>query len=72
MPVLVKDNIDFEGLATTAGAHALKYNYAKNAFIVDRLKENGAIILGKVNLSEWANYLYFECPNGFSALVAKP
>ena len=68
MPVLLKDNIDFEGLATTAGAHALQFNYAKNAFIVDRLKENGAIILGKVNLSEWANYLCLECPNGYSAI----
>ncbi len=68
MPVLLKDNIDFEGLATTAGAHALQFNYAKNAFIVDRLKKNGAIILGKVNLSEWANYLCLECPNGYSAI----
>ena len=68
MPVLLKDNINFEGLATTAGAQALQFNYAKNAFIVDRLKENGAIILGKVNLSEWANYLCLDCPNGYSAI----
>ena len=68
MPILLKDNINFEGLATTAGAQALQFNYAKNAFIVDRLTENGAIILGKVNLSEWANYLCLECPNGYSAI----
>ena len=68
MPVLLKDNIDFEGLATTAGAHALQFNNAKDAFIVERLKSNGAIILGKVNLSEWANYLCLECPNGYSAI----
>ena len=68
MPVLLKDNIDFEGLPTTAGAHALQFNNAKDAFIVERLKSNGAIILGKVNLSEWANYLCLECPNGYSAI----
>ena len=68
MPVLLKDNINFEGLATTAGAHVLQFNNAKDAFIVERLKSNGAIILGKVNLSEWANYLCLECPNGYSAI----
>ena len=68
MPVLLKDNIDFEGLPTTAGAHALQFNNAKDAFIVERLKRTGAIILGKVNLSEWANYLCLECPNGYSAI----
>ncbi len=68
MPILLKDNIDFDGLPTTAGAHALQFNNAKDAFIVERLKSNGAIILGKVNLSEWANYLCLECPNGYSAI----
>ena len=68
MPVLLKDNINFEGLATTAGAHVLRFNNAKDAFIVEKLKSNGAIILGKVNLSEWANYLCLECPNGYSAI----
>ena len=68
MPILLKDNIDFEGLPTTAGAHALQFNNAKDAFIIERLKSNGAIILGKVNLSEWANYLCLECPNGYSAI----
>ena len=68
MPVLLKDNIDFERLPTTAGAHALQFNYAKDAFITERLKSNGAIILGKVNLSEWANYLCLDCPNGYSAI----
>lgn len=68
MPILLKDNINFEGLATTAGAHALQFNNAKDAFIVEKLKSNGAIILGKVNLSEWANYLCLECPNGYSAI----
>lgn len=68
MPVLIKDNIDMQGLATTAGAHAFLNNNPSNAFIVDRLLEKGAIILGKTNLSEWANYLCLECPNGYSAV----
>lgn len=68
MPVLLKDNIDFAGLPTTAGAAALRENMADDAFIASRLKANGAIILGKTNLSEWANYLCAGCPNGYSAV----
>ncbi len=69
MPVLLKDNINTEGMPTTAGAHALLGNdKTKNAFITERLLEKGAIILGKANLSEWANYLCLECPNGYSAV----
>ena len=68
MPILLKDNIDFEGLPTTAGASALLNNSTSDAFIVARIKENGGIILGKVNLSEWANYLCLKCPNGYSAV----
>ncbi len=67
MPVLLKDNIGAEGMPTTAGAVALKGNMASDAFIVERIKEKGGIILGKVNLSEWANYLC-RCPNGQSAM----
>jgi amidase len=67
MPVLLKDNIGFEGQPTTAGAVALKDNMASDAFITERIKEKGGIILGKVNLSEWANYLC-DCPNGQSAI----
>ncbi|MEM1134798.1 MAG: amidase family protein [Bacteroidota bacterium] len=68
MPILLKDNINAEGMPTTAGAHVLRNNTASNAFIVDRIEEKGGIILGKVNLSEWANYLCFGCPNGYSAV----
>lgn len=68
MPILLKDNINLDGLPTTAGAHILRNNIARDAFIVERLKENGAIILGKTNLSEWANFLFLGGPNGFSAL----
>lgn len=69
MPVLLKDNINTKGMATTAGAHVfLDNNKTGNAFITERLLEKGAIILGKANLSEWANYLCLECPNGYSAV----
>ncbi len=68
MPVLLKDNVGTDGMNTTAGAIALKDNTVDDAFIVDRLKENGALILGKVNLSEWAYFLCDGCPVGYSAL----
>lgn len=68
LPILLKDNINTAGMKTTAGAVALKDNVVEDAFIVKRLKENGALILGKVNLSEWAYYLTRPCPTGYSAI----
>lgn len=68
MPILLKDNINTAGMNTTAGAHALLNNRPDDAFITARIKEKGGIILGKANLSEWANYLCQVCPNGYSAV----
>lgn len=68
MPVLLKDNINTEEMPTTAGAIALMGNRTGDAFIVERLKEKGALIMGKVNLSEWAYYLCRGCPVGYSAI----
>jgi len=68
MPILLKDNIGTEGMKTTAGAIALKDNDTKDAFIVEQLKKNKALILGKVNLSEWAYYMCNGCPLGYSAI----
>ena len=68
MPILLKDNIDAEGMPTTAGAVILKDNNAKDAFIVNRLKKEGALILGKANLSEWAYFFCGDCPSGYSAI----
>ncbi|AVR45859.1 amidase [Christiangramia fulva] len=68
IPVLLKDNIDAEGMPTTAGAAALQENNANDAVIVKRLRENGALILGKANLSEWAYFFCGECPSGYSAV----
>ena len=68
IPVLLKDNVGAAGMATTAGAVALQHNFTANAFITDRLMENGAIILGKANLSEWAYFFCEDCPSGYSAM----
>ncbi len=68
IPVLLKDNIDTKAMMTTAGAVALMKNQTDDAFIVKRLKENGALILGKANLSEWAYFFCGECPSGYSAV----
>jgi len=58
IPVLIKDNINTaDNMHTTAGALALADNFAKqDAFIVHKLREAGAVILGKTNVSEWANF----------------
>tara|TARA_R110001632_G_scaffold89433_5_gene192843 strand:+ start:3434 stop:5077 length:1644 start_codon:yes stop_codon:yes gene_type:complete len=69
MPIFLKDNINTKGMPTTAGALALIDNKnTEDAFIVKRLKEEGALILGKVNLSEWAYYFCTGCPLGYSAI----
>lgn len=69
MPILLKDNINTKNMPTTAGAIALAENRnTEDAFIVQQLKRNGAIILGKVNLSEWAYFFCSGCPLGYSAI----
>lgn len=68
MPILLKDNINTEGMPTTAGAIALKNNKTKDAFITELLRVRGALILGKANLSEWAYFFCGDCPSGYSAI----
>lgn len=68
MPILLKDNINTKEIATTAGAVALSDNQTNDAFITERLREKGAIILGKANLSEWAYFFCGDCPSGYSAV----
>lgn len=68
MPILLKDNINAQGMPTTAGAVALQDNFSNDAFIVQQLKANGALILGKANLSEWAYFFCGDCPSGYSAI----
>jgi amidase len=69
IPILVKDNIDTAGtLLTTAGSLALADAPApRDAFVVTRLRAAGAIILGKANLSEWANLRGVQSVSGWSA-----
>lgn len=69
IPVMIKDNIDTaDRMMTTAGASALMGNYAKeDAFLVKRLRESGAVLLGKTNLSEWANFRSTRSSSGWSS-----
>jgi amidase len=69
IPVLVKDNIDTaDRMTTTAGSLALEGSRpTRDAFIVERLRAAGAIILGKTNLSEWANFRSTHSSSGWSA-----
>lgn len=69
IPVVIKDNIDFAGLANTAGSLALLKNVpARDAPVVRRLIDGGAIILAKANLSEWANIRSAHSSSGWSAV----
>lgn len=69
IPVLIKDNIDTgDNMHTTAGALAIADNYARqDAFIVHKLRQAGAVILGKTNLSEWANFRSTHSTSGWSS-----
>ena len=68
MPIIVKDNIDTTGMPTTAGSWALAGSTPDDAFIVQRLKAAGAIIIGKANLSEWANFRSGPSSSGWSGI----
>jgi amidase len=69
IPVLIKDNIDTAENATTAGSLALAANFTRrDAPLVARLRAAGAIILGKTNLSEWANIRDNDSMSGWSAV----
>ena len=69
IPILLKDNIDTTDADTTAGSIALAGNRPPHdAFLVTRLRAAGAVILGKTNLSEFANWVSLEMPNGYSSL----
>ncbi|WP_167597428.1 amidase family protein [Leeuwenhoekiella sp. ZYFB001] len=68
MPILLKDNINAADMPTTAGAVVFENNDTGDAFITQKLKEHGALILGKANLSEWAYFFCGDCPSGYSAV----
>lgn len=69
LPILIKDNIDVVGVPCTAGSIALKDHFPKEeAFLVHKLREAGCVILGKTNLTEFANFMTLDMPNGYSSL----
>lgn len=68
LPLLVKDNIDVAGLHTTAGSMALAGNRAtRNAAVIENILLNGGIVLGKTNMTEFANFTSYDMPNGYSS-----
>lgn len=69
IPVLIKDNIDtHDKMPNTAGSLLLNNNFPKeDAFIVEQLRKSGAVLLGKTNLSEWANFRSTKSSSGWSS-----
>jgi amidase len=77
IPVLIKDNIDTaDRMSTTAGSLALEGSVPqRDAFVIEKLRNAGAVILGKTNLSEWANFRSARSTSGWSGrggLVRNP
>ena len=68
IPIIVKDNVNTTGMPTTAGSWALAGSTPADAFIAGRLKAAGAIIIGKANLSEWANFRSGPSSSGWSGI----
>jgi amidase len=70
VPVLLKDNIDtHDGMETTAGSRALRGSHPpKDSFVAQKLREAGAVIIGKANLSEWANFRGNLSSSGWSGV----
>ncbi len=69
IPLLVKDNMDTgDKMHTSAGSLAMQHHYAsKDAEVVKKLRAAGAIILGKTNMTEWANFMSDRMTNGYSS-----
>ena len=68
-PIAVKDNIDVKGFANTAGSLALKNNFPdNNAFLIQKLIDSGYFVIGKTNLSEWANFRSSSSTSGWSSM----
>ena len=69
IPVLLKDNVGTKDQPTTAGSISLARNVPKrDAFLTARLRKAGAVILGKANLAEFANWVSLMAPNGWSSI----
>jgi len=69
VPIILKDNIDTVDMPTTAGSRFMEGSIPqRDAYIVERLREKGAIIIAKANLSEWANFHSSFSSSGWSSL----
>lgn len=68
IPVLLKDNVDTADLPTTVGSRAMLGSAPDDATITTRLREAGAIVIGKANLSEWANFRGAASTSGWSGV----
>ena len=68
IPIIVKDNVNTTGMPTTAGSWALAESTPDDAFIAAKLEAAGAIIIGKANLSEWANFRSGPSSSGWSGI----
>lgn len=69
IPIFIKDNIDTgDSMHTSAGSLALADHYARaDSFVAKKLREAGAVILGKTNMTEWANFMAYHMANGYSS-----
>jgi amidase len=68
IPILIKDNVDVAGMVNSAGSLAMAGHRPKqDAFLVQRLRDAGAVIIGKANLSEWANFRSTRSSSGWSS-----
>jgi amidase len=69
IPVIIKDNINTADMPTTAGATALRNSFPPtDSWVVEKLKESGAVIIAKANLSEWANFRANRSSSGWSGV----
>lgn len=69
IPILLKDNLDTHDMVTTAGSRALAGSQPlEDSFVAKKLRQSGAVILGKANLSEWANFRGELSSSGWSGL----
>jgi amidase len=72
IPILLKDNIDTYDMPTTAGATVLRDSYPPHdSYLTKKLREAGAVILGKANLSEWANFRADMSSSGWSGMLGQ-
>jgi len=72
IPVILKDNINTQDMPTTAGATVLRGSYPPDdSYITNKLQEAGAVILGKANLSEWANFRGEMSSSGWSGMLGQ-